>query len=227
MSNSYNSDLPLSPDASSGGVIRVERVWQHRHDIDLTESKRYHARLAAVGAVGLVLGLVCSFFFEQQFPKSDLVPTDQLKAVTATREQFGEHRAEIQKAADASAISAIVEMDIASAPVVAVPSKRPVRDELIADKAREADGAGAAMPADVIRFDRCSPKCETRDPLIIGSAPHMPPPENVASNLDTDEQEPSSSALQGAGYVLGGTASLPFTALRLGRHAVGGITGVE
>lgn len=181
-----------------------------------------------MGACGLVLALAGAFFYGQQVSMQDLALKDELRAVPAKTRQLQDDTTRIQKEAVASPASiSDVERDLASLPVVAIPTKRPVQEPFVADKGSKADVALAKVPTGVVRFDRCSPKCETQYPLIDRSALPMPHPENVPLSIRADEQEPSTSALQGAGYILGRAAALPFTSLKVGRYALGKITGLE
>ncbi|WP_341486927.1 hypothetical protein [Pararhizobium sp. A13] len=107
-----------------------------------------------------------------------------------------------------------------------IPTLKPVasqkRTTSSADGRRVA--ARGKMPQGVLRFDRCIPKCETQDPLIVGYSGPSPDPA-VAQSTANDAVDVGFdlSSLHRAGHLLGRTVAMPRAALRKGRDIIYGI----
>lgn len=228
MTNSHGGDLLPPPYASNDGVIRAERVWRHRYDLDLTASRpRSNRAWLSTGAIA-GLAAACVVLYGLQGSLQDLPSKGKPPEEPAIGKLLQEDRSVIQRNVDASsAFGNVVESDIPPPTAVVVPIRRPVHQPLVARKAEGANAALTMLPAGVVRFDRCNPECETRDPLVIGSQPTEFTPKDVALNMRTDEHGSNLSALRGAGYVLDRAAALPFTALKMGRDVIGKIAGLE
>lgn len=94
-------------------------------------------------------------------------------------------------------------------------------------KARQT-AAVSAPSSDVARFDHCLPQCETRDPLIAGYSDSGPYPLAASSPVrDDSRMEPTSSALQRAGKLLGKVADAPGAVIRGGREALTSIVRAD
>ncbi|NTA83996.1 MULTISPECIES: hypothetical protein [Rhizobium/Agrobacterium group] len=234
MSNHLEGDVIAPSEASAAGVIRVERVWQHRHDLELIIPKyrRNRARFMALGAGGFMLGTICVFAYSDLIPASG---TDAKRAMTSTsveREIAGPSTVLPDVIDTAPAISGISETQVASLPYVAIPTKRPLYEPVQTGKT---GSSTSTTDTSVVRhFDKCSPGCETRDPLVVGTTPELVPLESAAVLTEPEKfespnaaMEVGASALNGAGYVLTQTAALPLTTLRLGRDAVLKVSGLD
>ncbi|MGV2052453.1 hypothetical protein ACQZ48_20430 [Agrobacterium sp. 22-209-1] len=234
MSGHFEGDIISPPEAPSASVIRIERVWQHRHDLELPVPKPRHnrARFMALGAGGLLLGATCVFSY------SDLVPTNGLdpKEAMASHPVDQEIVAASPKLRDvvdaAPATVHINETQVASLPYVAIPTKRPFYEHVQSGKPEHS--TSTTNSSDVVHFDRCKPSCESRDPLVVRMTPAAVQAEqatitNEAAKFDSPNRamEVGASALNGAGYLLTQTAALPFTTLRLGRDAVIKVSGLD
>lgn len=233
MSNHLEGEIIVPSEACPAGVIRVERVWQHRHDLELSVPKyrRSQARFIALGAGGVMLGAICVFAY------SDLIPAVGADAKTTMASTHVKHEVAapstvLRDVVDtAPAISGISETQVASLPYVAIPTKRPLYEQV---HSRKSDHSTATTSSsDVVRFDKCKPSCETRDPLVVGTTPASVPEEPATVLTELEVESPNmaidvgTSALNGAGYVLTQTAALPFTTLRLGRDAVLKVSGLD
>ncbi|WP_068950735.1 hypothetical protein [Pararhizobium polonicum] len=219
MSNHLEGDIISPPEASIGGVIRVERVWQHRHDLELRAAKarRGRAELLTLGAGGLMLSAICVFAY------SELVPTHLVSKEAMASYPVGQEIAatstKLRDIVDTTpAPVSISETQVVSLPFVAIPTKRPLNGLVKSEKVERA--ISATSSADVLRYDRCNPHCETRDSLVAGTVPVTVHAETAELDSPNRAVEIGASALNGAGYVLTQTAALPFTTLKLGRDAV-------
>lgn len=237
MSNNLNGDI-ISPSttARNEDVIRVEGVWQHRHNLELRTQKPRHHRLLALafGTSALLLGATY------------MLAIDDLNSMHATvfNEAMTSYPARQESATVSTKLQDVV--DIApeqiggdeiqpSLPMYSViPTKRPYLANTKSQGSGLTDhGVSAMSAASVVHYDRCSPHCETRDPLVVGTVPTIATATNPASP-EGMETEPTSKAVEvgkavinGAGFVLVQTAALPFTTLKLGRDAMIKISGTE
>ncbi|MGV1901719.1 hypothetical protein ACQZ6V_15685 [Agrobacterium sp. 22-3674b3] len=232
MSDHLEGDIISPPEAPNGGVIRVERVWQHRHDLEIRIPKRRHhpSALLTLAAGGIVLGVLCMLAYSDPAPTQ----TPVLKEAIASYPVGWEAAAVATKLRDiidvapAPMMANITETQTASIPYTVIPTKRPVFET------SKPSGAGRANPvistsssAKVSRYDRCNPSCETRYPLVVGTIP----PKNSALSPDSGAEiteigrsnqavKVGTAVFNGAGFVLVQTAALPFTRLKLGRDAI-------
>jgi hypothetical protein len=82
----------------------------------------------------------------------------------------------------------------------------------------------AAMPAGVERFDLCSTRCETRDPLIVGSSETIQPAPVLASAVSSSSESNAlslgSSALRGGREILERAVDASDAALNKGKQAL-------
>jgi hypothetical protein len=125
----------------------------------------------------------------------------------------------------------VSETQAASLPYVAIPTKRPFYEPVQPGKPDRS--TSTASSSDIVRFDKCKPDCETRDPLFVGTPTAAIHTESTIITETAEFESPNpamevgASALNGAGYVLIRTAALPFTTLRLGRDAVVKVSGLD
>ncbi|KAA3497950.1 hypothetical protein DXM27_24740 [Rhizobium rhizogenes] len=227
MSSHLEGDIIAPSEASTAGVIRVERVWQHRHGLELTvpRCRRNTARIVALGIGGLMLGAICVFAYSDLIPASG-TDTKRAMASTSVGHEIAAPSTVLRDVVDiAPAISGINETQVASLPYVAIPTKRPLYEPVQSGKPDRS--TSTTRSSDVVRFDKCKPSCETRDPLVVGTTSASVPDETAAVLTEPAKFEShntamdvGASALNGAGYVLTQTAALPLTTLRLGRDAV-------
>lgn len=230
MSNQYNGDLLRALDASDGGIIRAERVWQHRHDIDLAdfEPRTFPKRALVIGTSAIVLGLASVVFLADQF--SHNVPSvEAIAAAPAAVGKLDGQPAKLQNlVAVAPASGNKVDVDLPHPLVVPVPINRPVLKESVPSVKGRAGDAKENGPASVARFDECSPRCESRDPLVTGSSPKMLRTEDAPFIPSGEERgmDPA-SALEGVRSVFNETAAAPFTALKVGRDVLNRAAGLD
>lgn len=231
MSNSLNGDIICPPKPPEGGVIRVERVWQHRHDLEIPLPKLGYnlTALLMLGAGGLMLGAICMFASGDQGQKHNPSLKEATASDSAGREAVVSTKLQdIVDTASAPMSASVTDTPTASIPYTAVPTKRPSFERV---KSGSSDKVNRVVSnttlAEVRRYDQCSPSCETRDPLIVSTTP--PRNSELSSDILTETTdlersnqavEIGTAALNGAGFVLVQTAALPFTALKLGRDAV-------
>lgn len=230
MSKNLDGIIIPPPEEPNGSVIRVERVWQYRHDIELKTPKPRHSRsvMLALGAGGLLLGAICIFVY------SDPGRTDTavLEEAMASYPAAPDNAVVLTKLRDivdttpAPIKSAVTDTREAPLPYMVIPTKRPVLESVKSggpEKAKRVTSATSA--ADAIHYNRCKLGCETRDPLIVGTVPVRISTFTGTVSSETPEidrrngtVEIGKAALNGAGFVLIQTAALPFTALKLGRN---------
>lgn len=230
MSTYLEGDLITGPRASNEQVIRGERVWRHRHELDLTvlKSRRHPAQLLTLGAGSLLIVLACAFTYVDLGPTQNLVRGD-VNAAHPTGEERVTASTRLQTIVD-TAPPPIRVSEIQAAPLAfsVVPIRRPLDAPVKTQKAYIRDSiASAAKPTNVLRYNQCNLGCETRDSLIVNTIPPTLQPEGPELETPNRALELGSSVLHVAGSVLGQTAALPFTTLRLGRDALAGISELE
>ncbi|KJF72550.1 hypothetical protein [Agrobacterium arsenijevicii] len=226
MSGHLEGDIITPAEASNADVIRVERVWQHRHDLELTIPKHRHNRTRmALGAGGLLLGAICVFAYGDLTPANGLDAKEEMASTPLVWEIVAPSTRLRDIVNTAPATNGISETQVASLPHVAIPTKRPLYEPVQSGKPDRS--TSTASSSDVMRFDQCKPVCETQDPLVVGTTPAAVPTEATEFESQNPLREAGASALSGAGYVLTQTAALPFTALRLGRDAVIKVSGLD
>lgn len=231
MSSSRSRDIISRPEAGNGELIRVERVWQHRHDLELRISKPRHNRsaLLKLAAGGLMLGVISIVAYSELKPTQTPVlqeatasyPDGREAAVASTRLQ------DIVDIARAPMTASIAEPRAASTPYTVIPTKRPVFEGVKSGDPQKVNRLGSATTStNVLRYDRCNPGCNTRDPLVAGTIPPRNSARPSVDPVESTDLESSSgaaqiakTALNGAGLVLIQTATLPFTTLKFGRDA--------
>ncbi|UXT20450.1 hypothetical protein FY140_06870 [Agrobacterium tumefaciens] len=234
MSGHLEGDIITPTEVCNADVIRVERVWQHRHDLELTIPKHRHnrARFMALGAGGLLLGAICVFAYGNLIPANGLDAKEALASTPVAREIVTPSTKLRDVADTATATVGISETQAASLPYVAIPTKRPFYEPARSGKPDRSTSTTSA--SDVVRFGKCKPGCDTRDPLVVGTTPaavHTEPAAILTETAEFENPNPAmevgASVLYGAGYVLTQTAALPFTTLRLGRDAVVKVSGLD
>ncbi|MBO0144651.1 hypothetical protein JZX87_26210 [Agrobacterium sp. Ap1] len=232
MSNHLEGDIISPQEAPNGGVIRVERVWQHRHDLEIRSPKpRYRSSaLLAIGAGGLVLATVCAFAYGNLPSTNAPVATDAVASYPVGQEKVvpSSTLRDIVDTTPPTMMVSEAATEAVSPAFTVVPTKRPVYAAAKSGGTEAINSVGVIGQAgDVTRYDRCSPRCESRDPLLGGKVVTTAPP--LPNTVETRTSEPEdgnraaefgTAALNGAGYVLVQTAALPFTTLKLGRDAV-------
>jgi hypothetical protein len=237
MSNYLDDDISSPPEASNRGVIRVERVWQHRHDLELRTAKPRpnRAALLMLGAGSLILGVTYVFAYPDMIPMHNLVSREVMASFPVGQENVAAST-KLRDIVDTTpATVSVIETQVASLPVAVVPTRRPVFEPVKSNGPKKINGTvSPASSSDVLRYDRCNPGCKTRDPLVVRtiSATVSPLPTKISVETaevdDTNRAvEIGASALNGAGHVLVQTVALPFTTLRLGRDAVIKIAGLD
>ncbi|AYM84832.1 hypothetical protein G6L67_24690 [Agrobacterium tumefaciens] len=232
MSNHLDGDIISPQESSKGGVIRAERVWQHRHDLEIRRmpKPRYNrSSLLTLGIGGLVLGAVCMFAYSDPGP----IRTPLLQEATASHPVDKEHATihttlpDIVDTAPAPTTANVTGTQVASLPYAVIPTKRPVIEPVKSGGSEKVnDRASTPNSTEVLRYDRCNPACDTRDPLVVGATPTksvaLQPtviPESTDLERSNQAVEIGSAVMSGAGFVLVQTAALPFTTLKLGRDA--------
>lgn len=231
MSSSRSGDIISRPEAGNGELIRVERVWQHRHDLDIRTPKPRHNGPAwlMLAAGGLMLGAISVVAYSDPGPTH----TPLLQEVTASHPDGREAVAastrlqNIVDTARAPMTANITETQAASAPYTVIPTKRPVFEGVRSrDPEKMNRLTSATTSTKVLRYDRCNPGCNTRDPLVAGTIPPRNSARPSVGPVESTDLESSSgaaqiakTALNGAGLVLIQTATLPFTTLKFGRDA--------
>lgn len=232
MSNHLEGDIISPQEAPNGGVIRVERVWQHRHDLELSSPKpRYRpSALLAIGAGGLVLATVCVFAYANLPSTNAQVVTEAVASYPVGQEKVvpSSTLRDIVDTTPATVMVSEAATEAVSPAFTVVPTKRPVYAAAKSGGTEAITSLGAIGQAgDDTRYDRCSPRCESQDPLLRGKVVNTPIPRPDTVDPRTAELQDGNraaefgpAALNGAGYVLVQTAALPFTTLKLGRDAV-------
>ncbi|MQB07908.1 hypothetical protein DXT91_28105 [Agrobacterium tumefaciens] len=237
MSNHLDGDTISPCEATTGGLIRVERVWQHRHDIELHAQKsRRKNSLRTIGAGGLFLGAVCIFAYSGLGSPFVAVP-DQAMASYPVGEETELGSTKLRDVVNTMPLQekiSVTEARVAVPAYAVIPTKRPIAteaDPITPKKARHS--SFKSNPSDVVHFDQCRQGCESRDPLVVGTVRELSTVPDVVSSETTGAQRPNKAleigkaAINGAGFVLVETASLPFTTLKLGRNAAMAISGMD
>jgi hypothetical protein len=193
------------------------------------------ARAETAGKLGFGLA-VCSavggLLYATHMSSKDLTlasvePRDR-PAIASAKVQDNPAMVKLQAIVDASPIVQSTAHDLA-----AVPKPIPAPRKIVSAKSvnlpkRIASRSGnpvsetaMAFPSGVERFDRCSPQCETQDPLITGySGPNLYPATAVLPTSDQQEAEFSISPLKDAREILDKAVDAPGTAFRRGREAL-------
>lgn len=174
-----------------------------------------------IGACAVVIGL----FFAVACHVA-VMPADTEEHVSVDRGIREDQLTRLQAAVDASPAFEVALATKPDLPATVIHTMKPVASQKRATSG--ADGRRAAargkMPPGVLRFDRCIPKCETQDPLIVGYAGRSQSPKVAPLTAgNEDDGRFNLSSLQGAGYILGRTADAPRVALRKGRDIIYGI----
>ncbi|QCJ01065.1 hypothetical protein [Agrobacterium larrymoorei] len=230
MSKNLNGDIILpSTTSRKEDVIRVERVWQHRHNLELrTQKPRQHRVLTlAFGTGVLLLGATC------MLANGDL----SSRHATVLNEAMASYPAPQESAKVSTKFQHVEDVTLRqlggadTQPVLptysVVPIRRPANANMKPRGSGQTDQRVSALnAASVLRYDRCAPDCETRDTLVVGTvptisaAPHSASYQNMETEPTNKAVEVGKAAINGAGFVLVQTAALPFKTLKLGRDAV-------
>ena len=237
MTSHLDGDIISPSEATTAGVIRVEGVWQHRHDIELRAQKsRYWVSLPSIGAGALLLSAVCLFAYGHI--GSTLSPgPDQAMASYPVDRDAALGSTKLRDMVDITPLPQKISVTEAHASVRAyavIPTKRPIAAEAkstIPERTRHP--ASASNPSDVVHFDQCKQGCESEDPLAVSTVRDVSTVPDVIASETAGVQRPNEAvaigraAVNGAGFVLVETAALPFTTLKLGRDAAMAISGMD
>ena len=170
----------------------------------------------SLGMCGALAGLL---YLTAQDGLADLSTAQQTAPRTATILASLDAKPQMDRAqavVDASPVSLSLQASMPAAVAVvplerpAIPTRRPA--------------APVKMPtaiADVARFDRCSPACDTRDPMIVGHADKAQEVALQAPEFDEEIERPvGSPVLAGASNLLEKALDVPGVAFRKGRAVI-------
>ncbi|KAA3509141.1 hypothetical protein [Agrobacterium rosae] len=226
-----NGDIiPASP-VHTDSAIHLERVWRHRHDLELGAGKPRRVRLAmlALGVGGLLLGSIGMLWYGNLGPAHTTVfeeamasrPVRQVSKVVSTNLR------EVRDVASVPVSASKAEPQKDTLPYSVIPTKRPTSATIKSGGSQATGKFSTANSAKVVRYDRCQPKCETQDPLIVGTirpVVYVPTStgdaETIVSERTDKTRDIGAAAMNSAGMVLFQTATLPFTAVKFGRDAL-------
>ncbi|WP_421359017.1 MULTISPECIES: hypothetical protein [Agrobacterium] len=237
--SSYHEDDIISPrETSNAGVVRAERVWQHRHDLEIQPiPKPRFNRLTslALGVSSLVLGTICMFAYSDLGPTHVTVPEKAMVSYPGGPETVSVPTALRDIVDAAPLLKPVSKTQFASQPYTVIPTKRPVIEPVKSGRVEKVNYAAATKNSiQVTRYDRCDPACDTRDPLVVGSISpggHAMPSAIAAEKTDAERPsqavEIGAAMVNGAGFVLVQTAALPFTTLKFGRDAARGMAKLD
>jgi hypothetical protein len=165
---------------------------------------------------GALAGLL---YLTAQDGLADLSTAQQTNPRTATILASLDARPQMDRAqavVDASPISLSLPAGIPAA-VAVVPTERPA----IPTKRPATPVKMPIAKADVARFDRCSPSCDTRDPMIVGYADRTQEVAFQAPEFDEEIERPVvSPVLAGASNLLEKALDAPSAAFRKGRAVI-------
>jgi hypothetical protein len=175
-----------------------------------------------------MLSVICVFGYSEPILTHNLVSNEAIASYPVGQENAAVST-KLRDIVDTTPASvSITETQVASLPFAVIPTKRPVFEPVKSGRPEKIERAvSATSSADVLLYDRCNPGCETRDPLVVGSAPTAVHAESAELDSSNRAVQIGTSALNGAGYVLIQTAVLPFTTLKLGRDAAIKISEVD
>lgn len=229
MPNHLEGDIISPAEPTIGGVIRSERVWTHRYDIEVKMQKprRNLRSLLVVGAGGVMLSTAIVFGYGDLESTHKQVFTETV-ASTTVREEAAKNLRDVLASATARASVSPADTQIASFAYTVTPTRCPhFQTGKPSGSLKSIDASSAMNAADTVHFDKCVPGCETRDPLIVGAVHETSPvlvPEGLAElpapHSSSPALEVGQAALKGAGFVLVQTAALPFTTVKFGHDAV-------
>jgi hypothetical protein len=229
MTINQNAHLPQPFGLTGDCVLRADKAWLHRHDIDLTCVRETGRRAGAkIGACAVIVSLICvSAYIGQQYLA--VTPSDTKERMPIETRELPSSPNRLQAVIDATPALRVAIAARPDRPATVVPLKRPAFKASYATVREndKTDADGATAPG-VLRFDRCNLRCETQDPLIVGSTSagrHQDEAPLVARN--EDHSSFGLSPLQGAGFILRRAADVPEAAIRTGRRMLGKIVGLE
>lgn len=194
------------------------------------QTTRYWIRPEAGRRPGIKIG-ACAIVICLLFAVGcHIVVTDTKEHVAVDRGIREDQPARLQAAVDASPAFEIALVTKPDRPATVIPTMKPVASQKRVTSG--ADGGRTAakgkMPPGVLRFDRCIPKCETRDPLIVGyEGQNLYPAHAPLMASNEDGGSFNLSSLQRARHILGRTAELPRAALRRGRDVIDSIVSSD
>ncbi|CUX06905.1 conserved hypothetical protein [Agrobacterium fabacearum S56] len=231
MANYLNGDIIPPSALHTDSAIHVERLWWHRHDLELGAGKprRVRSAMITLGAGGLLLGSVIMLWYGNLGPAHTPVFEEAMASTPIRQVNIGgsTNLRALRDVASVPVPASKAEPQIDSLPYSVVPTKRPTSETIKSGRSKATGEFSTVNSAKVVRYDRCQPKCETQDPLIVGTirpVVYVPTSTGVAETIvseRTDEtRDIGAAAMTSAGMVLFQTATLPFTAVKFGRDAL-------
>jgi len=216
-------------------------MTDHSREITLyrDRSKTLQDAGMTIGACALGIGLICAVVYNSRQPETAApAAPEQSALVERAAPVLGPVRiigtnpgsANPRPAIDQSPVFETADTVMPALPPAATPAVKPMPKPMPSPRlaANGRMDAKAKPPADVMRFDRCSPQCETGDPLIVGApAPSFPMTEVARVERIDDSAGFTFSPMDGARFILNQTATAPRTALRKGREVIGRIVGYD
>ncbi|MEK1929886.1 MAG: hypothetical protein AAAC47_08880 [Pararhizobium sp.] len=172
-----------------------------------------------IGACAIVIGLFFAF-------ACHVAVSDTKEHVAVDSGIRKDQPTRLQAAVDASPAFEVALATKPGLPASVIPTMKPVASQKRATSGSEGGRAATRgkMPPGVLRFDRCIPKCETQDPLIVGYEGQNQYPAYAPLMASSDDDGSFKlSPLQRARHILGRTADLPRAALRRGRDVIDSI----
>ncbi|HML29725.1 MAG TPA: hypothetical protein PKE16_12970 [Hyphomicrobium sp.] len=202
--------LTSAPGSCCTDVSPVERVWQHRHDIDLSDFQpRNRARQLAIVA-GTALFAVAVSVIAYNGP-GEVHP--RLEAARPLVDQSAQRATVIQSTVDASPALQIHSKELVADPTIPVPRWRPERDVPPVKKVKTAERI-QSVTAENPPFNHCDHECETAGLLMANTAKNGMPPQQV---MEDRGETRITSPLDLGRVVLSETAALPLATLKVGR----------
>jgi hypothetical protein len=233
MFDHLEGDILPPQDIKNRGVIFAERVWQHRHDLELKRSKpkRIRSGMLLLVTCSCVLGAIYAF----DRPTSAISHSSEIKAPLVAHSSVSADAVSAPKPQDGiNPVVAPVGIDSASEtnilPFNVIPAKRPIAEAAKSSIPQKPDRPDiSSKSAGVVLYDQCSPRCETRDPLAVGRGSTVVSTTDIIAGADVGEVQDqgrmldSNPTFSDAGTVLMGTATLPLRTIEVARNVVNGI----
>ena len=190
-----------------------------------------HLKIGAVRKIGFrvaVSGAIACLIYTIDYSGSESTANSPVEAsdhVSISSDRASIQGSGLQKNASEENLLAVMQGPPAPQPASAAKPAAPPKPAAPRISAKPAKKPTiAAMPAGVERFDLCTTRCETRDPLIVGSSETIQPAPVLASAVSASS-EPSAlsfgnSVLSGGREILERTVDASDAALNKGKQAL-------